>query len=208
MNKRRGIKLTALLLSGLVLLTACSNGKTKQSETKKETKLEQSKETNKKTSKETKLETNKEKENSNKNQAASSKLDVHKAVEEFYNTFSDKAINITKIDYDRDNGKYTYEIEGWKDDKEYSFEIDAETGKVLEKKSEIDDIDKHKIVIEIDKIISPEKAVEEALKQSKANKVEGWTIDTENGVLVYEVDVEGGKDVVLSADDGAFIKFD
>ena len=204
MNKRRGIKLSALLVAGLVFLTACSNGKTNQSETTKETVVEQ----NTETQKETKVEETKETETTN-NQATASKVDVKRAVEIFHDTFSDKAINITQIDYDRDNGRYTYEIEGWKDNQEFKLEIDAETEEILEQKSEIDDdIDKDDIVIELDKIVSPEKAVEEALKQANATKIEGWELDTENGVLVYEIDVEDGKDVVISADDGAFIKFD
>ncbi|WP_311487457.1 PepSY domain-containing protein [uncultured Helcococcus sp.] len=204
MNKRRGIKLSALLVAGLVFLTACSNGKTNQSETRKETVVEQ----NTETQKETKVEETKETETTN-NQATASKVDVNRAVAIFHDTFSDKAINITQIDYDRDNGRYTYEIEGWKDNQEYKIEIDAETEEILKKESEMDDdIDRDKIVIELDKITSPEKAIEEALKQAKATKIEGWDLDTENGVLVYEIDVEDGKDVVISADDGAFIKFD
>ena len=203
MNKRRGIKLTALLLSGLVFLTACSNGKTNQTETSKETVVEQ----NTETKQETKVEETKETETTN-NQATS-KVDINRAVEIFHDTFSDKAINITQIDYDRDNGRYTYEIEGWKDNQEFKLEIDAETEEILEQKSEIDDdIDKDDIVIDLDKIVSPEKAVEEALKQANATKIEGWDLDTEDGVLVYEIDVEDGKDVVISATDGSFIKFD
>lgn len=203
MNKRRGIKLSALLVAGLVFLTACSNGKTNQIETRKETVVEQ----NTETKQETKVEETKKTETTN-NQAIASKVDLNRAVEIFHDTFSDKAINITQIDYDRDNGRYTYEIEGWKDNKEYKLEIDAETEEILKQKSEIDDIDKDDIVIDFDKIVSPEKAVEEALKQANATKIEGWDLNTENGVLVYEVDVEDGKDVVISATEGSFIKFD
>lgn len=204
MNKRRGIKLSALLVAGLVFLTACSNGKTNQSETRKETVVEQ----NTETQKETKVEETKETETTN-NQATASKVDVNRAVEIFHDTFSDKAINITQIDYDRDNGRYTYEIEGWKDNQEFKLEIDAETEDILDKEIETeDDIDKDDIVIELDKIVGPEKAIEEALKQAKATKIEGWELDTENGVLVYDIDVEDGKDVVINATDGAFIKFD
>lgn len=207
MNERRGIKLTALLLSGLVFLTACSNGKTNQTETSKETVVEQNTETQKETKvEETKVEETKDTETTN-NQATS-KVDINRAVEIFHDTFSDKSINITQIEYDRDNGRYTYEIEGWKDNQEFKLEIDAETEEILKQKSEIDDVDKDDIVIDLDKIVSPEKAVEEALKQANATKIEGWELDTENGVLVYEIDVEDGKDVVISATDGSFIEFD
>ncbi|MDO4604788.1 MAG: PepSY domain-containing protein [Helcococcus sp.] len=191
------IKLGALLLSGVLILVACSNENKDQIETKAETNVE------------TKVETSVETETNNNDQNQVSNVDINKAVEIFYNKFGDNAINITQIDYDRDHGKYTYEIEGWKDNKEYTLEIDAETENILEQKSEIDnDIDKNDIVIDINNIISPEKAVEEALKQSKANKIEGWDLHTDDGVLVYEVDVKDGEDVIISANDGSFIKFD
>lgn len=193
------IKLGTLLLSGVLVLAACSNGTQNQTETKleivTETKVESSLET----------ETN----DNTQNQSETAKVTINRAVEIFYEKFGDKEINITQIDFDKDDGKYTYEIEGWKDNKEYKLEIDAETENILEQKSEVDDdVDKDDIIISLDKIVSPEKAIEEALKQAKANYIEGWDLNTEDGVLVYEVDVKDGEDVIISANDGSFIKFD
>lgn len=203
------IKLGALLLSGVLVLVACSNENKDQIETKAETNVETKVETSIETKVETKVETKLETETNNNDQNQVSNVDINKAVEIFYNKFGDKAINITQIDYDRDHGKYTYEIEGWKDNKEYKLEIDAETENILEQKSEIDnDIDKDDIIISLDKIVGPKKAIEEALKQSKSNKIEGWDLHTDDGVLVYEVDVKDGEDVIISANDGSFIKFD
>lgn len=205
------LKLGTLLLSGVLVLAGCSNGTQNQGETKLEQGTETKIETNAETSVETNAETSVEKEtnDNNQNQEKTTDIGINRAVEIFYDKFGDKEINIIQIDFDKDNGKYTYEIEGWKDNKEYKLEIDAETEKVLEQKSEVDDdIDKDDIVIDLDKVVTPEKAIEEALKQSKANKIEGWDLHTEDGVLVYEVDVEDGDDVIISANDGTFIKFD
>lgn len=197
------IKLGTLLLSGVLVLAACSNGTQNQTETKLETATETKVETNAETSLET--ETN----DNTQNQGEIANITINRAVEVFYEKFGDKEINITQIDFDKDDGKYTYEIEGWKDNKEYKLEIDAETENILEQKSEADDdIDKDDIIISLDKIVSPEKAIEEALKQAKANSVEGWDLHTDDGVLVYEVDVKDGEDVIISANDGSFIKFD
>ncbi|MGY3776936.1 PepSY domain-containing protein [Helcococcus sueciensis] len=193
------IKLGTLLLSGVLVLAACSNGTQNQTETKLETATE--------TKVESSLET--ETNDNTQNQSETAKVTINRAVEIFYEKFGDKEINITQIDFDKDDGKYTYEIEGWKDNKEYKLEIDAETENILEQKSEADDdIDKDDISISLDKIVSPEKAIEEALKQAKANNVEGWDLHTDDGVLVYEVDVKDGEDVIISANDGSFIKFD
>lgn len=197
------IKLGTLLLSGVLVLAACSNGTQNQTETKLETATETKVETNAETSLET--ETN----DNTQNQGETANVTINRAVEIFYEKFGDKEINITQIDFDKDDGKYTYEIEGWKDNKEYKLEIDAQTENILEQKSEADDdIDKDDIIISLDKIVSPEKAIEEALKQAKANYIEGWDLNTEDGVLVYEVDVKDGEDVIISANDGSFIKFD
>ena len=193
------IKLGTLLLSGVLVLAACSNGTQNQTETKLETATE--------TKVESSLET--ETNDNTQNQAENKNISINRAVEIFYEKFGDKEINITQIDFDKDDGKYTYEIEGWKDNKEYKLEIDAQTENILEQKSEADDdIDKDDIIISLDKIVSPEKAIEEALKQAKANYIEGWNLNTEDGVLVYEVDVKDGEDVIISANDGSFIKFD
>ena len=192
------IKLGTLLLSGVLVLAACSNGTQNQTETKLETATE--------TKVESSLET--ETNDNTQNQGETANVTINRAVEIFYEKFGDKEINITQIDFDKDDGKYTYEIEGWKDNKEYKLEIDAETENILEQKSEVDDVDKDDIIISLDKIVSPEKAIEEALKQAKANYIEGWDLNTEDGVLVYEVDVKDGEDVIISADDGTFIKFD
>lgn len=193
------IKLGTLLLSGVLVLAACSNGTQNQTETKLETATE--------TKVESSLET--ETNDNTQNQSETAKVTINRAVEIFYEKFGDKEINITQIDFDKDDGKYTYEIEGWKDNKEYKLEIDAETENILEQKSEVDDdVDKDDIIISLDKIVSPEKAIEEALKQAKANYIEGWDLNTEDGVLVYEVDVKDGEDVIISANDGSFIKFD
>lgn len=201
------IKLGTLLLSGALVLAACSNGTQNQTETKLETDTETKVETNVETSSETSIEI--ETKGDTQDQGQTSNISINRAVEIFYDKFGDKEINITQIDFDKDDGKYTYEIEGWKDNKEYKLEIDAETENILEQKSEADDdIDKDDIIISLDKIVNPEKAVEEALKQAKANKVEGWDLHTDDGVLVYEVDVEDGEDVIISANDGSFIKFD
>lgn len=197
------IKLGTLLLSGVLVLAACSNGTQNQTETK----LETATETKVETATETSLET--ETNDNTQNQAENKNISINRAVEIFYEKFGDKEINITQIDFDKDDGKYTYEIEGWKDNKEYKLEIDAQTENILEQKSEADDdIDKDDIIISLDKIVSPEKAIEEALKQAKANYIEGWDLNTEDGVLVYEVDVKDGEDVIISANDGSFIKFD
>lgn len=220
MKNLKGLKLGTLLLSGAVLLSACATDGNKETDTELETNQEESVESqeetvesvesSEETTEETKAENDDKVEESNSQaQHFNTKVDIKRASEIFYETFGDDTINITQIDFDKDDGKYTYEIEGYKDNTEYSLDIDAETEEILEKESETDDdIDKDDIVIDLDTIVTPDQAIEEALKQANATKVEGWDLDTEDGVLVYEIDVEDGEDVKISATDGSFIKFD
>ena len=207
MKRIKELKLTMLLVAGILVLSGCAKGNTDQATTGKENVTEANKpeEANKP------QDDNKGKEESTKapKRLPSIKIDIKKAVEIFNDTFNEKDINVTNIGFDRDNGRYTYEIEGWKVNKEYNLELDAESGEVLEKDVELEDnIDQDEVIIDLGKIVSPEKAMEEALKQANASEIEGWELDTDKGQLVYEVDVKDGKDAVISATDGSFIKFD
>ncbi|MDR0946661.1 MAG: PepSY domain-containing protein [Ruminococcus sp.] len=50
-----------------------------------------------------------------------------------------KDVKYIQAEYDRDDGKFVYEVEFRKDRTEYSYTIDAVTGKILEFEKEIDD---------------------------------------------------------------------
>lgn len=202
MKKIKKFTMMFLLVFGVVLFVGCSQGNTNKADASKAS-------INVTSAVKSTSDEKTEASMQDQEEVLSTMIDVKRAVEIFYTTFNDKDITITQIAFDKEMKRSTYEIEGWKENKEYKLEIDAENEKILDQEVEADfDIDKNDLAIELDKIISPEKAIEEALKHAQASEIEGWDLETEGNMLVYEVDVKGGRDVVLSAQDGSLIKLD
>ena len=100
-----------------------------------------------------------------------------------------------------------YSIEGFKDGKAYQLKINN-NGKILEEKIEDDD-DKKKLAIDLKKIISGVDAWEKSLEgQAEDVKVKEYELKIEDGKVVYEVELDNGKDVKIDATTGEIIKRD
>ncbi|WP_416334622.1 PepSY domain-containing protein [Anaerococcus sp. DFU013_CI05] len=135
-------------------------------------------------------------------------ISLDDAVAKFKEAFDDDSIEISSVELDEDDGKYTYDIEGFKENKEYEASIDAESGEVLAQEEENDhdnDDSDDDVAIDFEKIISPKEAMEKALENNKGY-VKSYEIDhNDDGKLVYEIDVEDGDDVELDAETGDII---
>lgn len=118
------------------------------------------------------------------------------AIDMFYETFGSDA-NIEEIQFDRDNGRFVYEMDGWDGEYEYELDIDAETGDVV--KQEQDDDDDSDDALDLDGIITPQEAMDVALEASGSGYVEEWTLEVEDGRTLYEVDVQEGDDQEIDA---------
>ena len=131
-------------------------------------------------------------------------ISLDDAVAKFKEAFDDDSIEISSIELDEDDGKYTYDIEGFKENKEYEASIDAESGEVLAKEEENDDdnddIDDD-VAIDFTKIISPKEAMAKAL-ENNTGYVKSYEIDHDDDRIVYEIDIEDGDDVELDAESG------
>ncbi len=124
-------------------------------------------------------------------------INLTEAVDLFYQTFNSKDINIDSIEFEQDNGRYIYEIEGWDGQYEYELEIDAESAEVIEqeKKEDSDEGD----TLELDSIISPAEAMQAALKASGSGEVDEWELEFDNGRMIYEIDISDGEDQEIDA---------
>lgn len=131
-------------------------------------------------------------------------ISLDDAVAKFKEAFDDDSIEISSIELDEDDGKYTYDIEGFKENKEYEASIDAESGEVLAKEEENDDDNDDMdddIAIDFTKIISPKEAMAKAL-ENNTGYVKSYEIDHDDNRIVYEIDIEDGDDVELDAESG------
>jgi uncharacterized membrane protein YkoI len=109
-------------------------------------------------------------------------------------------LNIDEIEFEREDGRYVYDFEGWDGEFEYEMEIDAQTGEILSQETEADT--DHDDILDLDGIISPQEAMAIALEAAGSGYVEEWDLELENGFTVYEVDIEGGEDQDVDAHTG------
>lgn len=128
-------------------------------------------------------------------------ISLDDAVAKFKEAFDDDSIEISSVELDEDDGKYTYDIEGFKENKEYEASIDAESGEILSKEEENDDDMDDDIAIDFTKIISPKEAMAKAL-ENNTGYVKSYEIDHDDDRIVYEIDIEDGDDVELDAESG------
>ena len=131
-------------------------------------------------------------------------ISLDDAVAKFKEAFDDDSIEISSVELDEDDGKYTYDIEGFKENKEYEASIDAESGEVLAKEEENDDDNDDMdddVAIDFTKIISPKEAMAKALENNTGD-VKSYEIDHDDDRIVYEIDIEDGDDVELDAESG------
>lgn len=125
-------------------------------------------------------------------------VSVQEAIDMFLTEFDNP--HIDEIEFDREDGRYVYDFEGWDGEFEYEMEIDAQTGEILSVETERDT--DHDDILELEDILSPQEAMAIALEVSGGRYVEEWDLEVEDGFTVYDIDVEGGEDVDVDAHTG------
>ena len=125
-------------------------------------------------------------------------ISVQAAIEIFNNEFGSP--NIDEIQFEREDGRYVYDFEGWDGEFHYEMEVDAQTGEILSQETETDSDQDD--ILDLDGIISPQEAMAIALEAAGSGYVEEWDLELENGFTVYEVDIEGGEDQDVDAHTG------
>lgn len=152
-------------------------------------------------------------------------ISVEKAKEIALNKIPDALITEIKLDFEL--GKYIYEIEAYKNGYEYEIKLDAKTGKGLSLFKDLDDwYDETMLVKESSKIpnieqiqkndisdtiISIEKAKNIALEKVPGAKVIKIKQDYDNGISIYEVELQKGNleyDLDIDARTGQILSMD
>ncbi|MFL8710341.1 PepSY domain-containing protein [Clostridioides sp. GD02377] len=184
MCKKTYLLVVSILVAGL--LTACSGNPTTdsgqaQDNTKKETNA---------SNKDLKDEKN----NENLNEQ-DFKVPYTDAVSIFKDKYKDA--DIVDLSLERDLNKFVYTVEGVDDNNEYKMKIDANTKDVLQDKTEkLDSEDLNgaarKEKLDLNDIITPQKAMEIALKEQNG-RVKKWSLDKDLDVTFYKIRIDEDK---------------
>lgn len=125
-----------------------------------------------------------------------------------------KAEDVTgiRVNKDKDDGREVYDVEFYVDNKEYDYEIDIATGKILDKDFDIENDFKHYASGTEDGIISRDKAIEIVLKKvSGASGDDVWIeLDEDDGYQVYEGEIRYNNkeyEFELNAEDGSILEW-
>lgn len=122
-------------------------------------------------------------------------------------TFDDGSledINIERLRVELIGDPITFEIDGFKDGKEYKLRI-RDNGEIIDEK--IDDCIGKKYAIDFKKIISGKDAMEIALEDKNKDRwIKGYELRIENARAIYYIDIADGKDIKINAASGEIIK--
>lgn len=136
-------------------------------------------------------------------------ISLDDAIQIYNETHPDSSIET--IDFDEDNGKYEYDFDGFDDANEYELSVDATSGESIDKDTDNDD-DNDNEVLNLENIVSPQDAMTTALEEVGSGYVDGWQLDTENNLTVYEISIENSQDddddIIINAETGEFIRRD
>lgn len=137
-------------------------------------------------------------------------VSMEEAVKKFNDEYSDA--EITSVSIDNDSNNYVYKVEGYNATNEVELEVDANTGEVMNKDTDDKDNVSDDEVLDLEGLVSPQEAMKAALDKVGSGYAKEWSIDSKNGTVYYEIDVEGSDsandDVHIDAKTGDFIEFD
>jgi uncharacterized membrane protein YkoI len=125
-------------------------------------------------------------------------ITVYDAIDLFNNEFGRP--HIDEIEFEREDGRYVYDFEGWDGQYEYELKIDAQTGEILSREVEAEDDQGD--ILDLSGIITPQEAMAIALEVSGGSYVKDWELEVEDGYTVYDIDIEGGEDQDIDAHTG------
>lgn len=121
------------------------------------------------------------------------------SAEDAIKIFSDKYANvkIDEISFEKDNGVYAYEINGFDDANEYELEVNAADGSIIKDKSEKDNTADKK-AIDLGLIKNIDELVATSLKDAgDGYHLDSFSIEHEAGITKLDIEVENasGKDI-------------
>lgn len=140
-------------------------------------------------------------------------LSLQDAVDIYMREYPEAQIH--NVDFDEDSGKWSYEMKGVFENREYDIEIDAVSGDIIDVEEDDHDDAEHTDdeVLTFDNLITPTEAVEIA-KTALADdsELEGWELDADddhNNRAKYDIEFQGhDRDVSVDAETGEVLEID
>lgn len=178
-----------LALAFVFLLTGCQSGQNAKTEDKKNGNVATEQNNNEKEN--SKIdEPNKEDSSESKDNKADATITV--SPEEAVKKFNDKypGVKIDEFSFGKENMTYCYEINGFDDDSEYEFEIDATDGTILKDNKELDNT-ADKTAINLDLISEIQPLIDKSLSEAGSEyHLDSYSIDFEKTGNFNKLDIE------------------
>lgn len=193
-----------LALAAAVVLGACGNQEAKTTE---EVKTEESQTIESNDSNDAVKEVATDDESGAKDPIPATEKTLEEAIDAFYAHFGDDAIELTSAEYDEDDGKYVYNVTGYKDGEEFEAEFDANSLDLIKEEKDTED-DKKVLAIDRTNIITAKEAMEKALEGQEGAWVKEYELEIDDGKAVYDIDIEDGTDLKIDATSGEIIEKD
>lgn len=183
------MKKLILALAFVFLLTGCQSGQNAKTEDKKNGNVATEQNNNEKENSKTD-ESNKDDSSESKDNKADATITV--SPEEAVKKFNDKypGVKIDEFSFGKENMTYCYEINGFDDDSEYEFEIDATDGTILKDNKELDNT-ADKTAINLDLISEIQPLIDKSLSEAGSEyHLDSYSIDFEKTGNFNKLDIE------------------
>lgn len=183
------MKKLILALAFVFLLTGCQSGQNAKTEDKKNGNVATEQNNNEKENSKTD-EPKKEDSSESKDNKADATITV--SPEEAVKIFNDKypGVKIDEFSFGKENMTYCYEINGFDDDSEYEFEIDATDGTILKDNKELDNT-ADKTAINLDLISEIQPLIDKSLSEAGSEyHLDSYSIDFEKTGNFNKLDIE------------------
>lgn len=124
--------------------------------------------------------------------SANEYMNVKVRPEEAFDIFMERYQNakVEKIQLDKDDGIFIYEIEGFEGNKEYEVKINSMDGEIIKEDVETDeDMDDIEITrAQVEKVMD---IVDKALKDAgEGSKLDEWTLEMDDGIAELEIEID------------------
>ena len=201
------MKLKVGMISGsaLILLAACGGTDTTTNDSATSTKESTA---NSMASSSTTESANSESSASKNFEGKSFSVTYEQAIADFQEAYPNAAIS--SIDFDKDFGKYTFEINGFDDTQEIEWEVNAEDGKETKNNTEKKDADFDDQELMVDDLMAIDELITKSEEEAPNAVLVSWNLeaddDTKTPLFTGEFE-EGNNevDVHLNAETGEFL---